>query len=175
MKLTPDWITGFVDGEGCFCISLQNMPKMTYQKQIRLVFKVSQHRRNVQVLYALKTFFGVGHVKSQRKTSTPQTLVSTHTSIDPSVETGAHEKESDVWEYTCSKFDHIVGIIIPFFEKNQLHTSKYFDFRRFRRTSILMQRKHHLTLDGLAEIERIRSRMVSSGEVHPLSDEEILD
>lgn len=131
MKLSPDWICGFVEGEGTFCISITNAP-LTQKKQVRLIFKVAQSCKNIQVLYALKTFFGVGLVKSQRET---------------------------VWEYSVSRFEHLNTKIIPFFEKHTLHSSKKFDFYRFRKVSIYMARKEHLTSEGMEKIERIRKRM----------------
>nr|YP_008802520.1 putative LAGLIDADG homing endonuclease [Monomastix sp. OKE-1]AAG61149.1 putative site-specific DNA endonuclease [Monomastix sp. OKE-1]AGZ90173.1 putative LAGLIDADG homing endonuclease [Monomastix sp. OKE-1] len=171
MKLTSDWICGFVEGEGCFCISIskirsvqsktpENLPggqptlltemtsknqkssfpeqslekKESVSKQVRLVFKVTQGVKNIQVLYALKKFFGVGHVKSQ-------------------------QASGKVWEYTVSRFEHLHTKIIPFFEKNTLYTSKQFDFYRFRKVALYMSRKEHLTFEGLAKIEKLTARM----------------
>jgi hypothetical protein len=148
MQFTPQWIVGFVDGEGCFCISAQNMPSMNHGKQIRLVFKVSQHKNNIKVLYALKAYFGVGIVKAQ-------------------------SKDSDIMEFTCSRFEHIQNIIIPFFEKNKLRTAKQFDFFRFRKASILITRKEHLTLEGLEKIEKLRGEMTSKGVLHEFTEAEI--
>ena len=152
MQLTPDWIVGFVDGEGCFCISVQNMSvvqsTVTYSRQVRLVFKVSQHKNSIQVLYALKTFFGVGIVKPQ-------------------------SKASDIMEFTCSRFENLQTTIIPFFEKNRLKTAKQFDFFRFRRASILMSRGEHLTLKGLDDIENLRRKMTSSGILHEFTKDEM--
>jgi len=149
MQLTPDWIVGFVDGEGCFCISVQNMSSMTYKKQVRLIFKVTQHKNSIQVLYALKTFFGVGIIKPQ-------------------------SKDTDIMEFTCSKFENIQSVIIPFFEKHRLKTAKQFDFFRFRRASIIMTRGEHLTKEGLIYIEKLRNRMTSSGTLYQLTETEIL-
>jgi hypothetical protein len=55
MKLTDKWITGFVDGDGCFSIS-------NTKDGIRYSFVVSQNERSVDVLYALKSRFGCGSV-----------------------------------------------------------------------------------------------------------------
>lgn len=134
MKLTPDWICGFVEGEGSFVISITDI-KSSKSKQIRLIFKVTQHVKNVQLLYAFKSFFGVGLVKSQRK--------------DP----------TQCWEYTVSRFEHLETKIIPFFEKNTMHSSKKFDFLRFRKVAIMMKRKEHLTSEGVDKIQVIANRM----------------
>lgn len=56
MLLTKDWITGFVDGDGCFSIQMQK------GKYLRHRFVVSQDARSVDVLYALKKEFKCGSV-----------------------------------------------------------------------------------------------------------------
>jgi hypothetical protein len=136
MKLTADWICGFVDnfGEGNFVISITKI-KSSNSEQVRLYFKVTQHYKNVKVLYALKNYFGVGIVKRQTK--------------DP-------EK---IWEYVVSRFEHLNTRIIPFFESNKLHTTKQFEFLKFRKVAIIMARKEHLTADGLTKIKLIAKRM----------------
>jgi hypothetical protein len=136
MKLTPDWICGFVEGEGSFVISITKI-KSSNSEQVRLYFKVAQHYKNVQVLYALKTYFGVGLVKSQTK------------------------QPEKVWEYVVSRFEHLNTQIIPFFQINKLHTTKQFDFLRFRKVAILMARKDHLTSKGLERIKSIALRSSS--------------
>jgi hypothetical protein len=139
MKLTADWICGFVEGvsHGSFVISITKI-RSSNSEQVRLFFKVTQHFKNVQVLYALKSFFGVGLVKQQRK--------------DPET----------VWEYTVSRFEHLRTIIIPFFEVRSMHTSKKFDFLRFRKVAVIMARKEHLAPEGLAKIKLLAKRMNKS-------------
>ena len=56
MQLTKEWITGFVDGDGCFSIHLEE------GKYLRHRFIVSQNVKSVDVLYALKKTFGCGTV-----------------------------------------------------------------------------------------------------------------
>jgi hypothetical protein len=126
MKLTPDWICGFVEGEGSFVVSITEI-KSSKSTQVRLFFKVAQHVKNVQLLYALKTFFGVGIVKRQTAS-----------------------RPDAVWEYVVSRFEHLDSKIIPFFESNTMHSTKKFDFFRFRRVAIMMKRKDHLTKEGAA-------------------------
>ena len=56
MKLTPEWITGFVDGDGSFVVQKQK------EKYLRHRFIVSQDQRSRDVLYALKKEFQCGNV-----------------------------------------------------------------------------------------------------------------
>lgn len=56
MNLTKEWISGFVDGDGCFAIQQYK------DSLLRHRFCVSQDQRSVDVLYALKKEFGCGSV-----------------------------------------------------------------------------------------------------------------
>jgi len=137
MKLTADWICGFVEGEGSFVIYIAK-GKSPNSYQVRLFFKVAQHEKNVQLLYALKKYFGVGLVKRQKKEPQPY------------------------WEFVVSRFEHLYTKIIPFFEKHKMHSSKKFDFFRFRKVALFMSRKEHLTSEGLVKIRAIVLRMNKS-------------
>ena len=134
MKLTADWVCGFTDGEGTFFISIERQAKMVLGKQVRLGFKITQGEKNIQVLYKIKEFFGVGIVKPQRS-------------------------DGSVWEYRVGNFKTVSGHILPFFAKHKLYTTKKFDFLRFRYVHVMMMRGEHLTQEGLTKIEKIRSKM----------------
>jgi len=145
MKLTPDWICGFVEGaEGVsFVVSITKI-KSSNSEQVSLFFKVAQHRKNVQVLYAMKSYFQVGLVKSQRS---------------PFGASSSLDEADQCWEFIVSRFEHLTTKIIPFFEKHKMHSSKKFDFFRFRKVAIMMARKDHLTREGLTKIKSITLRM----------------
>ena len=60
------WITGFVDGEGCFSINFIRQPDRRARKgyktgfQVGHEFVVTQGAKSVDVLYAFVEFFGIG-------------------------------------------------------------------------------------------------------------------
>lgn len=126
MKLNPKWIQGFIEAEGCFYISLSQSP--------RLLFKVAQHVKNVQVLYALKTYFGVGIVKKQRK-------------------------DGRVWEYQVSKFEHLHTILLPFFASQTFWTSKENDYILFCQACQILAAKEHLQPEGREKLRLLKEAM----------------
>jgi hypothetical protein len=63
MKLNAQWVVGFVDGEGCFHIGINQNPEMKLGVQVLPEFTVVQHEVDVQVLYGLKDYFGCGVVR----------------------------------------------------------------------------------------------------------------
>jgi LAGLIDADG endonuclease. len=58
MDLSPDWVVGFTDGEGCFFVGINPNPQTVTGYQVLPEFTIVQHKRDIQVLYALKRFFG---------------------------------------------------------------------------------------------------------------------
>ena len=132
MKLESQWITGFVDGEGCFHVSINAHPDMSTGYQVLPEFTVVQHERDVQVLHALKKHFGCGVVRSNH---------------------------GDRMAYRVRSKEHLLERIIPFFEKHKLKTKKRVDFQKFRRVVRLMDKGEHLKAEGVEEIRRIASQM----------------
>ena len=63
MQLEAQWITGFVDGEGCFHVGINPHSDMKCGYQVLPEFTVVQHERDVQLLHALKAYFGCGVVR----------------------------------------------------------------------------------------------------------------
>jgi len=137
MNLEPQWIVGFVDGEGCFSVSINQHPEMTIGYQVLPEFVVVQHKRDVQVLYALKKYFRCGVVR---------------------------KNHGDRMAYRVRSIEHLLNIIIPFFEKHKLKTKKRLDFIKFRRILLLIQRKEHLTKEGIEKIRLIINQMNAGKE-----------
>jgi hypothetical protein len=132
MNLQTQWIVGFVDGEGCFHIGVNKNPTMTCGYQVLPEFTVTQHENNIKVLYALKSYFGCGVVRVNH---------------------------GDRYCYRVRGFDHLKQIIIPFFEKHKLLTTKRIDFEKFRTVVLMMDKKQHLIPDGLQKISEIQQTM----------------
>jgi LAGLIDADG DNA endonuclease family protein len=132
MKLEPQWITGFVDGEGCFHIGISRHPEMTSGFQVLPEFTVVQHERDVQLLHALKAFFKCGVVR---------------------------KNHGDRMAYRVRGQKNLNECIVPFFLAHPLKTKKRLDFEKFRRVILMMERGEHLTAEGLENIRQIAEQM----------------
>ncbi len=137
MKLEAQWITGFVDGEGCFHVGINKSSDMTIGFQVLPEFTVVQHQRDVQVLHALKAYFNCGVVRTNH---------------------------GDRMAYRVRGLEHLLEIIVPFFEKYELKTKKRIDFIKFRHILLKMKDGKHLTLEGLEEIRSIKEQMNRGSE-----------
>jgi len=132
MKLDVGWITGFVDGEGCFHVGLNKHSDMKTGTQVLPEFTVVQHKRDVQILHALKAHFGCGVVRTNH---------------------------GDRMAYRVRSLEHLLQIIVPFFMKHPLKTKKRIDFEKFRDVLLLMEVGEHLTEAGVIRIRQIASQM----------------
>src|SRR5947199_7669505 len=61
-SLSPEWVVGFVDGEGCFYVGVNRQPSMKLGWQVLPEFRVVQHERDVIVLEQLREFFRCGQI-----------------------------------------------------------------------------------------------------------------
>ena len=132
MNLDAGWIAGFVDGEGCFHVGINPHADMKAGFQVLPEFTVVQHKRDAQVLHALKAYFGCGVVRTNH---------------------------GDRMAYRVRSHDHLLRRIVPFFEKHPLRTKKHVDFLKFRDVLLLMEKGEHLDGDGLEKVRRIAAAM----------------
>ena len=132
MKLDAQWITGFVDGEGCFHVGINPHREMTAGFQVLPEFTVVQHERDVQILHALKAHFGCGVVRVNH---------------------------GDRMAYRVRSIKHLLEHIVPFFVKHPLKTRKNVDFLKFRDVLLVMEADGHLTAEGVERIRSIASQM----------------
>src|SRR5215831_2295026 len=63
--LDPGWVVGFVDGEGCFSVSVHRnaLARRSFGWQLQPAFQVYQHEAKRFVLDELVRFFGCGAVR----------------------------------------------------------------------------------------------------------------
>jgi LAGLIDADG endonuclease len=132
VKLDAQWIAGFVDGEGCFHVGVNPHKEMTTGFQVLPEFTVVQHQRDVQILHALKAYFGCGVVRVNH---------------------------GERMAYRVRGIKDLNEHIVPFFVKHPLKTRKNVDFIKFRRILALMQSGGHLTAEGVEEIRQAAAKM----------------
>jgi hypothetical protein len=69
IKINAQWIVGFVDGEGCFRASIIKNSQLKFKTQIQIKFVVTQHKRDIELIQALKNRFQCGQVSILKKKS----------------------------------------------------------------------------------------------------------
>jgi hypothetical protein len=140
VQLDPQWIVGFVDGEGCFSVSVHRNLLMHRHGswQLQAAFQVYQHHNHRSVLEALHSYFRCGYVRPKGP-------------------------RSDVLTYSVWALRDLEGIIVPFFEKYPLLV-KESDFNSFAEIVRAMRRREHLTTGGFERIVRLAFGMNANGK-----------
>jgi hypothetical protein len=64
------YFSGYVDGEGCFCISISKSWRHAFGWEIRPSFSVSQNGDRAQVLEMMKQHFDCGTIRPDRSDRT---------------------------------------------------------------------------------------------------------
>src|SRR4030042_6006573 len=62
------WITGYVDGEGCFSVAMIHNPRTKYGWQVFPEFVTTQGAKSTNSLKLLQRFFGCGRIFFNRRT-----------------------------------------------------------------------------------------------------------
>ena len=150
ITLDAMWIVGFVDGEGCFCVSIHRNPhvRQTRGWQRHPVFQVYQHARYRVVLEELRTFFGCGSIRAKG----PNSRVST---------------------YAVDSLRDLELSIVPFFKRHPLPVKRS-DFDVFALIVGARRRKEHLTTEGFERLVRLAYGMNAVGKQRSRSLETVL-
>ena len=130
-QLNPWFVTGFVDGEGCFYVSVFLNKSNKLGWAVKPGFSIVLHKKDIAVLEKIKKILGVGKISRQ----CPNKL-----------------------QFQVQSLKDL-GSIIKFFKKYKLHTQKHTDFQFLDEIYILMLNKEHLTKDGLIKIVAIKASM----------------
>jgi len=60
------YISGFIDGEGCFCVSFQPSRRHRLGWEVRPSFSVSQNADRAQLLFEIHERWGCGFIRPDR-------------------------------------------------------------------------------------------------------------
>ena len=131
-RLSPEWISGFVDGEGCFHIGINKHPEVRFGYQILPELTVVQHKRDIDLLYELKKTMGCGVVR---------------------------RNHGDRYCWRVRNLKNLSEIVIPFFQRYALKSSKAVEFHKFEKVVRMMHEEKHLTEEGFSKIVKIASSM----------------
>ncbi len=130
-----NWIVGFVDGEGCFSVSIFKNRTTKSGWQVLPEFVVTQGEKSISVLEEIRNFFGCGKLFVNRRYD--------------------NHKEN-LYRFCVRAIKDLREIIIPFFEENPLRTAKRKDFEKFKNAIQLMSKNAHLSKDGLEHLREIK-------------------
>ena len=138
-KLHPAYVSGFIDGEGCFSLSFRRFPRLKVGVEVIPSFSIGQKItvRNDLLLKQFKLFFKGGAIRVDKR---------------------------GLYKYETRSIDHIMREIVPFFKKHPFLGEKLLDFQLFCEACSLLAAKEHLHRSGLLKILAIAEKMNRSGQ-----------
>jgi hypothetical protein len=134
----PSYISGYVDGEGCFSVSVSPRPTLIVGWEVRPSVSVSQNGNRSEVLLDLRQYFGCGTLRPDRSDRTLK------------------------WEVRSLPL--IMERVIPHFRRYPMRSGKQRDFELFASVCERMARGEHRSFEGLREIVRLAGEMNPSGK-----------
>jgi LAGLIDADG endonuclease len=131
------YISGYVDGEGCFTVSISPRARLAVGWEVRPSLSVSQNGDRAEVLQLIQAHFGCGSIRPDRSDRTLK------------------------WE--TRRLEDLLVDVIPHFERFPLLSGKRFDFECFASICHAMAGGEHRTRVGLINIVELAARMNPSG------------
>ena len=132
LVINPWFVTGFADAESCFTVSIVSNNKMKAGWHVRQSFEIELHQKDKTLLEQIKTYLGVGKI--------------------------FHKPERGMIQFTVNTQKDLLEII-NHFENYPLITKKLADYILFKQAFELIQRKEHLTPEGLRKLVSIKASL----------------
>ena len=132
------YISGFVDGEGCFCVSFQPSKRHRFGWEVRPSFSVSQNADRSELLYVIQREWQCGFIRPDRSDKT--------------------------LKYEVRQVRDLVERVLPHFRDYPLRSSKQADVMRFDRVCRIVYEGAHLVIEGFEEIVMVAMQMNPSGK-----------
>lgn len=144
-----NYFAGFVEGEGCFSVSIKPHKQMKFGWVIDPMFSIYQHKNNQGILELFQNELKCGYITTKgSKPNISVLIVDNRRTIE--------EK------------------IIPFFKKYRFLGTKWNDFLLFSQIVNLMTNKKHLEKEGIIEIVKLAFQMNQQGKGRKYTADEII-
>ena len=131
--INPWFLTGFIDGEGCFDVSITKNQELKVGWEIRQRFQINVHSRDTDLLKQIKVYLKeIGSIYHRRTRK---------------------EIKMEVRSFKELK------TIITHFDKFPLITDKSSNFELFKKVYKIVELKEHLTIEGVKKILSIKASM----------------
>ena len=146
-KLHPQYVVGFIDGEGSFWVSIYKDETMRNKVFVRPEFSIELRADDREILERIQKTLSCGRIYEcnyERYGWYP------------------HVK------YKIARLNEISEILIPFLEKWPLQAKKEKVFRYFKEVIQKRVKKEHLTKKGVKEILKLQKKMRALGKKHRL-------
>lgn len=129
--LNPHYLTGFVDGQGCFSLSIYKQDKNLTGWQVKPIFSISLHNKDLKLLEAIQRTFKTGKI---------------------------YKHGVDSVQYRVSSLKNL-QIITNHFDSYPLITQKRADYLLFKQAITIIKNKQHSSIEGLLKLVGIKATL----------------
>ena len=136
--LSPWFVTGLIEGEGCFSVSFSHRKKLKLGIETRPSFSISLNKRDLELIKEIKNFFDCGAVR--------------------------YSKNDRTYKFEVRSISDLMEKVIPHFQKFQLRGSKLNDFRLFAEICKEVHANRHRSEKHLRKIIEKAYEMNPSGK-----------
>jgi hypothetical protein len=133
-----EYISGFVDGEGCFSVSFSKRSRFSVGWETKPSFSVSQNYDRAQPLFLMQRHFECGFMRD-----------------------GISDK---TLKYEVRRLDDLLEKVLPHFERYPLLSAKQQDVQLLREVCLLMKMGEHIIPMGMKKVMNLAFRMNPSGK-----------
>jgi hypothetical protein len=127
------YVSGLVEGEGCFCVSFSLRSRLRTRIEVRPSFSLSLNERDCRLLQDLQAYFECGWIRQSRSDRT--------------------------FKYEVRSISDLANRVLPHFESFPLVGSKAKSFYGFSLVCQMIGQGDHLERHGLESIIRIAYEM----------------
>ncbi len=142
-KLNPHYVAGFIDGEGCFSISIGKHKTLKRKFEIRPEFDIELRADDTDILERILITIGCGKIYDQ-----------------------SYERYG--WfphaRYKITSTKDMADYLFPFLDRYPLQAKKAEVYKYFKETVLMFLRKEHLTDSGLEKILKLREKIRKIGK-----------
>ena len=139
LSISPDYVTGFVDGEGCFCVVIGKQKTLKRRQCVQCVFEIEVREDDREILEAIRNVLGCGSIYR--------------------LEYKRYAKWRPHAKLKVSSIKEVLKHLIPFFDRHPLKAKKRKSYALFRHIAFMVAEKKHLTDRGFEEIVHLRKKM----------------
>jgi LAGLIDADG DNA endonuclease family protein/ATP synthase A subunit len=129
--LHPYYFTGFIDGEGCFNLTISKNSELAVGWHVIPTFKISLHNKDRALLEYIQRWLGVGNIYKHGKNSL---------------------------DFRVNGLKNL-NIIIKHLDSYPLITQKFADFVLFKEAVKLIGLREHLTKEGLLKLVSLKASL----------------
>lgn len=143
--LSPEWVTGFVDADGCFGIYAYRRNRKGQSPMVSAEFSIQLREDDEAVLQQIQTYFNCGHINKNSRAK---------------MRREGHTNARDQVSFKVRRLDDLVEHVIPHFDRHLPRSKKLRDYLIWREAVMILSARH-LRFKKWANSKKARAVMLA--------------